>query len=683
MLSTPVNQLAGIGPAAEKSLAKIGIHTLLDLVLHLPLRYEDRTQLTDITQCHLGQWAQFEGTVSRTYVLPTRRPIHVIELQIDQHSLALKFLNYQQWTHTLPQVGKAIRVYGQLKQDMHQQWEMLHPQITRLDRHHETHLPTHLTAVYPSIGAIKQHQWRRAIADALARLQQQPIEALLPNQPLTFLQALNQIHLAQPGDAMALMSGTHPAVQHLALEELTAYQLLARHTRQAQVHHHAPALITRTPQIETLLKQLPFTPTADQQTAWQQIQHDLQQPHPMHRLLQGDVGSGKTLLAALAAAHTAAAGYQCALMAPTEILAEQLYQSLAAWLTPLGISCQRLSARSKAAEKRQTLLAIADGHIQVIIGTHTLFQTQVHYHRLGLVIVDEQHRFGVEQRLALKHKGQHGTHTTPHLLLMTATPIPRTLTMSLYGDLSLSTLYERPPGRQPIDTHVMPDNRREALADRLANQCQQGAQAYWVCPFVHESDSIEAHNATQTASWLKARHPALRVALIHGQMNNDDKDNTMRAFQAGHIDVLVATTVIEVGVNVPNASLIIIDNSERYGLAQLHQLRGRVGRGTLKSHCVLLYHAPLSNHAHARLNAIRHTQDGFALAELDLQLRGPGELLGTRQTGLSRWRIADLVRDAHLHARAQALAQQIEQQATAREALIQRWFNQQLSLTTV
>jgi ATP-dependent DNA helicase RecG len=678
VLSTPINQLAGIGPAAEASLHKAGIFTLWDLALHLPLRYEDRTQLTSAQDCQIGKLIQVEGMITRSQEVPARRPIHVLTLQSQGNSIQLKFLNYQKWSHTLPKVGQSIRVFGQLKSDLHGNWELLHPNMIRLDGHKPSPLPDRLTAIYPSVGGLKQALIKRAISDALQRLATQPPSELLPESDMSLLCALTQVHLAQPGDALALMNGQHPAIQRLALEELTAQQLLARQARHAFAQSRAPALLPNLALTEKLIEHLPFQLTQGQASIWASISEDLQQAHPMHRLLQGDVGSGKTVLAALAATQCASAGYQTSIMAPTEILAEQLYTSLNEWLSPLGVSCALLTSSAKAAEKRKRLLDINDGCLQVVIGTHALFQEQVNYKNLGLVIVDEQHRFGVEQRLALKNKGSNHQQM-PHLLLMTATPIPRTLAMSLYGDLSVSNLTERPAGRQAIETVVIPEVRRDQVAERLALACQQGTQAYWVSPFVQESESIEAHNVHDTAQWLKGRFPALRVGLIHGQLSSSEKDKQMQAFKAGYLDVLVATTVIEVGVNVPNASLIMIDNSERYGLAQLHQLRGRVGRGSLKSSCVLLYRPPLSEQGQARLEAIRNSQDGFALAELDLQLRGPGEVLGTRQTGLSEWRIADLLRDAKLHQPALAQAILIEQDYPERIAsLIERWLSHRL-----
>ncbi len=680
MPHTPINQLTGIGPAAEDALHKTGIFTIWDLLLHLPLRYEDRTQLTPSHLLQVGHLIQVEGTISRCQELPSRRPVHLLTLQGDGFSIALRFLNYAKWAHILPKVGTRIRVFGQLTRDMSGELTLLHPNIVRLDGRSPAPLPDRLTAVYPSIGTLKQGLLRKAISDGLSRLNAHPPAEYLPQDAirLTLVQALTAIHLAKTGDAIALTSGTHPARQRLALEELTAHQLLAITARTAFASSRAPALQATDHASKQLIATLPFTLTQGQQRIWQEIKADLAQAHPMHRLLQGDVGSGKTVLAALAAVHAASSGVQSTIMAPTEILAEQLHATLSSWLEPLDIHCQRLTASSKASEKRKALVGISDGSIRVIIGTHALFQEQVQYKNLGLVIVDEQHRFGVEQRLALKNKGQQD-NLIPHLLLMTATPIPRTLAMSFYGDLSISSLTERPPGRQSIDTVVIPDARREQVADRLAAACQKGTQAYWVCPFIIESETIDAHNVSDSERWLKGRYPALRVGLVHGQLSSKEKDKQMKLFKAGMLDLLVATTVIEVGVNVPNATLMVIDNSERYGLAQLHQLRGRVGRGAGKSSCVLLYRHPLSEVGQARLEAIRNSQDGFALAEQDLQLRGPGEVLGTRQTGLSEWRIADLLRDTNLHQPARDLAQQIYQHQTETvQPLINRWLGNRL-----
>lgn len=681
-LTLPVNQLTGIGPAAASQLEKAGIHNLWDLLLTLPIRYEDRTRLSSAADLIPGQPIQLEGSVSHISQLPGRRPQYLVHLNTPVGNLTLRFLNYTKWAHTLPQAGSHIRVFGHLRIDLHGQRELLHPAITRLDGKRPIPLPAHLTAIYPSLGnSIKQGYLRRAIADGLQRLTQTPAPELIPVQSLTLTQALHQLHQPSPSDATALLNGQHPALQRLALEELTARQLLAFDARAQFQHSNAHPLTARHNLYQQLINTLPFQLTSGQQQAWQAIQHDLTQPTPMHRLLQGDVGSGKTVLAALSALQAADAGYQSAIMAPTELLAEQLFQTLRQWLTPLGISCVRHTGSAPAASRRHTLHQIASGQVQVIIGTHALFQDEVTFHDLGLVIVDEQHRFGVEQRLALKAKGQQDKRL-PHLLLMTATPIPRTLAMTLYGDLDVSSLTERPPGRQPINTLVMPESKRTQLADRLVQACQQGQQAYWVCPFVSESDTIEAHNVEDTYRWFTSRYPGLRIGLVHGQLPAKDKESRMQAFALGTLDLLIATTVIEVGVNVPNATLMVIDNSERYGLAQLHQLRGRVGRGNQASSCILLYRPPLSDNARSRLHAIRDSQDGFWLAEQDLALRGPGEVLGTRQTGEGQWRIADLLRDTALIPQARQLAEQIYQKHPQQaQQLLSRWLENRLHYT--
>lgn len=675
-INTPINQLTGVGPTAERALHKAGIFTLWDLLLHLPLRYENRTQLTPYHQLDAGQLIQVEGSITRIQEIVARRPVHLLTLQGDGFRILLRFLNYTKWAHILPKVGTSVRVFGQLTHDTHHELTLLHPVITRLNAHRHPPLPEYLTAVYPSIGTIKQGVLRNAIHDGLTRLKQSALFEVDEAYPLW--KTLSHIHNAHPHDAEALTNGTHPAIQRLALEELTAHQLFSMKARAILEQSHALALIPTETHCSKLIQTLPFTLTQGQQQVWQDIQQDLTQTRPMHRLLQGDVGSGKTVIAALAATHAASCGVQTSVMAPTEILAEQLHQTLSTWLAPLGITCQCLTARTKAAEKRQALVGIGDGSIHVIVGTHALFQESVHYAHLGLVIVDEQHRFGVEQRLALKNKGSQDKRI-PHLLLMTATPIPRTLAMGFYGDLTMSNLTERPPGRHPIETVIIPEARREQVAERLVSACQRGAQAYWVSPFIIESEAIDAHNVTQTAQWLTGRYPALRIGVIHGQLSSQDKEKQMHAFKQGMLDLLIATTVIEVGVNVPNATLMIIDNSERYGLAQLHQLRGRVGRGQTQSHCVLLYKSPLSETGRTRLEAIRNSQDGFELAEKDLILRGPGETLGTRQTGIGAWRVADLLRDAPLYQPARDLAKQIAQHHPLHiQTLIDRWLSDRL-----
>ncbi len=687
MFNTPVGQLAGIGDTGVAVLEKQGIVSLWDLLLHLPIRYEDRTQLTADADCLIGHYIQREGVVSRSQLLPARKPIHALTLQSGDLDFQLIFLNYDKWAHTLPTVGQKVRIFGQLKRNLQGDFELLHPSMQRLIAGKTIPLPSQLTPIYSAIGSLKQASLRKAINDGLTRLNAQPAgnsavgdvftPFALEHNPLSLTQALFAIHHAQVGSADSLLAGTHPAVQRLALEELTAHQLLALSTRTKQADQHAPALTSST-KIADFLAQLPFELTAGQKSIWQEIQQDLQKDRPMHRLLQGDVGSGKTVLAGLSAVQTIDSDHQVAIMAPTEILAEQLYTTLSPWMTALGFSIRLLTGSSKTSDKRQTLLELMTGKLNLVVGTHALFQDEVRYAKLGLVIVDEQHRFGVEQRLALKQKGQ-ADRLIPHLLHMSATPIPRSLAMAFYGDLSISSLTERPPGRQTIDTLLIPETKREHLAERVMLACRKGAQAYWVCPFIEASEAIDAHNVKDTEYWLRTRYPDVRIGLVHGQLTSKDKDRQMQAFKTGMLDLLIATTVIEVGVNVPKATLMVIDNAERFGLAQLHQLRGRVGRGEGKSYCSLIFHSPLSETGQARLQAIRDSQDGFALAEQDLLLRGPGEVLGTRQTGLSEWRVADLLRDTPLHEPARQLAMQIHQQHPQEaQRLTQRWLAHRL-----
>lgn len=683
MLHTPVGQLVGIGETGVAVLEKQGIVSLWDLLLHLPIRYEDRTQLTNDADCLIGHYIQREGVVSRSQILPARKPIHALTLQSGDLDFQLIFLNYDQWAHTLPAVGNRVRIYGQLKRNLQGAFELLHPSMQRLTAGKPLPLPSKLTPIYSAIGNIKQASLRKAINDGLTRLDNNPTadvfnQFAFAQNHFSLIQALFAIHHAEVGSADSLLAGTHPAIQRLALEELTAHQLLALETRTKQADQQAPALIASSEQMTHFLAQLPFQLTAGQKNVWQEIQQDLQSSQPMHRLLQGDVGSGKTVLAGLSAVQAMDSGYQVAIMAPTEILAEQLYTTLSPWMTVLGFSIRLLTGSSKAGDKRQTLLELMTGKLNLVVGTHALFQEEVRYAKLGLVIVDEQHRFGVEQRLALKQKGQ-ADQLMPHLLHMTATPIPRSLAMAFYGDLDISSLTERPPGRQAIDTLLIPEAKREYLAERVMLACRKGAQAYWVCPFIEASEAIDAQNVKDTEYWLRTRYPDVRIGLVHGQLTSKDKDRQMQAFKAGKLDLLIATTVIEVGVNVPNATLMVIDNAERFGLAQLHQLRGRVGRGEGKSYCSLIFRPPLSETGQARLSAIRDSQDGFALAEQDLLLRGPGEVLGTRQTGLSEWRVADLLRDTPLHEPARQLAMQIRQHSPQQaQVLTSRWLAHRL-----
>ncbi|WP_294949923.1 ATP-dependent DNA helicase RecG, partial [Sulfurivirga sp.] len=577
--------------------------------------------------------------------------------------------------------GKSVRAYGEVRPGP-SGLEMVHPQYRLFDGGRRPPLDETLTPVYPSTEGVGQTTWRKLTDQALSLLQQYPLPELLPPALLADIQlpalndALRTVHRPQPDDDLdALMEQRHPAQQRLIIEELIAHQLGLAQLRAQKRALKAPPL-PPSQLVNALLASLPFTLTEAQQRVLAEVQADLQRNHPMQRLVQGDVGSGKTIIAALAALQAADAGFQAAVMAPTEILAEQHRNHFMEWLAPLDVSVAWLNGRLKAAERREQLERITSGEAQVVIGTHALFQQEVSFHKLGLAIIDEQHRFGVHQRLALHRKGlEAGLH--PHQLIMTATPIPRTLAMAAYGDLDVSIIDQLPPGRKPVKTAVMSMAKRNEVMAHLAQRCREGVQAYWVCPLIEESEALDAQAAEATAALFRERFADLRVGLVHGRMKPAEKDAIMQRFKAGDLDVLVATTVIEVGVNVPNASLMIIENAERLGLAQLHQLRGRVGRGAKQSHCVLLYQPPLSESARRRLQVMRETTDGFAIAEEDLKIRGPGEVLGTRQTGGLQFRLAQLPRDEPLlpiaRQWAHTILQDYPEQATA---LRQRWLGQ-------
>ena len=564
---------------------------------------------------------------------------------------------------------------------------MYHPEYQLLNQAQPPALAETLTPIYPATEGVTQQRIRDLCGQALKLLEQHSIEDWLPaelansHSNYSLVDALHLLHNPPPGTAINLLAeGEHPAQQRLASEELIAHHLSLLRLRQKIQHQAAPALLPDQAAADRFLAQLPFTLTGAQQRVASDISADISQPIPMLRLIQGDVGSGKTVVAALGAVQAVANGMQAALMAPTEILAEQHRVNFEAWLAPLGIRIAWLTGKLKGKAREVQLAAIADGSAQIVIGTHALFQEAVEFHNLGLTIIDEQHRFGVHQRLALRKKGavidaeldEEGS--TPHQLIMTATPIPRTLAMSAYADLDCSVIDELPPGRKPIETVVLNELRRNDVIERVRASCQDGRQAYWVCTLIEESDVLEAQAAEATAQELQLLLSELSVGLIHGRLKPKEKVQIMQAFKAGEINLLVATTVIEVGVDVPNASLMIIENSERLGLSQLHQLRGRVGRGSQSSHCVLLYSAPLSGNGAARLKIMRETNDGFKIAEKDLEIRGPGEVLGTRQTGDMQFRIADLQRDAHLLPEVKRMAIKLLQEYAGNvDPLIGRW----------
>lgn len=646
-----VDTLHGVGPRLTARLAALGIHSVADVLFHLPLRYQDRTRRSAIAALRPGIEALIEGRVLDVHVEYGRRRSLVCLLEDASGTVTLRFYHFSAAQQRSLQAAQRLSCFGEVRPGR-SGIEIYHPEYHIPGTAEDCAAEAHLTPIYPSSEGLHQSSWRSLTSQALKLLDDGGLAELLPAElhapsaPLAT--ALRYLH-RPPADAPIeqLMSGTHPYQRRLAAEELLAHQLGLLLIRQRARAHQAPVLQDRAQLGQQLLGRLAFTPTQAQLRVSEEIRVDLASGRPMLRLVQGDVGSGKTLVAALAALIAIGAGWQVAIMAPTELLAEQHLRSFSSWLEPLGLHCTLLAGRMTTRQRRSAIEAIADGSIQLALGTHALFQEQLRFQRLGLVIIDEQHRFGVHQRLALRDKGTH-EGSAPHQLVMTATPIPRTLAMTAYADLDCSVIDELPPGRSPVSTAVLANTRRAEIIERVRAACAAGRQAYWVCTLIEESETLQAQAAEAIAAELGAQLAQLRIGLVHGRVATRERLATMDAFKRGELDLLVATTVIEVGVDVPRASLMIIENAERLGLAQLHQLRGRIGRGSEASHCVLLYQPPLSSTARARLEAIRDTVDGFQLAERDLALRGPGELLGVRQTGLMALRFADLGRDAEL-----------------------------------
>ncbi len=673
-----IAEVKGVGAKTAELLAKLGIVSVQDLLFHLPLRYEDRTRICAIKDLWPAQQVSVQGEVVSSDITFGKRRSWVVVLQDGSGSITLRFFHFSAAQKNAVTPGVRLRCFGEVKRGM-RGVEMLHPEYKVVKDQGPLEVAETLTPVYPTTEGLKQASWRNLTDQALIELRRcHPEEFLapvLPPQAWSLTQALSYLHRPPPDASLQLLeAGQHPAQQRLIFEELVAQQLSMLQLRSQCRSQQALAFAADTKITPAFLATLAFHPTAAQQRVVADILHDLGKNEPMLRLAQGDVGSGKTLVAALAALPVIAAGAQVALMAPTELLAEQHAGTFRRWFEPLGIQVAWLGGKTKGKARDAELAAMANGTAQLVIGTHALFQQQVQFARLALVIIDEQHRFGVHQRLELREKGsQSGLY--PHQLVMTATPIPRTLAMTAYADLDTSVIDELPPGRTPVTTVVLPDSRRAEVVSRVEQVVkQQGRQAYWVCTLIDESDVLQCQAAENTAAELAAALPDLRIGLVHGRLKSSEKQAVMQAFAAGDIHLLVATTVIEVGVDVPNASLMIIENPERLGLAQLHQLRGRVGRGSVASHCLLLYHAPLSGTAQARLAVLRESNDGFVIAQRDLEIRGPGELLGTRQTGLASYRIADLSRDALLIPAAQQAAQRLWQlDKTAAEGLIRRW----------
>lgn len=676
--AVPLSALTGVGASQSSKLAKIGLHTVQDLLLHLPLRYEDRTQLYPIGELLPGIYATVEGEVLNSNITFGGRRMMTCQISDGTGILTMRFFNFNAAMKNSLATGRRVLAYGEAKRGKYGA-EMIHPEYRIQGDQSAPALQETLTPVYPTTEGIKQATLRKLTDQALELLETCAIAELLPPElaqgMMSLPEALRTLHRPPPTmELVELESGKHPAQHRLILEELLAHNLSMLALRAGAQRYHAQPLTANDSLKQQLLAALPFSPTGAQQRVVAEIEHDMGLDFPMMRLVQGDVGSGKTLVAALAALRAIANGKQVALMAPTELLAEQHASNFSAWFEPLGIQVGWLAGKQKGKARIAQQDAIASGQVQMVVGTHAIFQEHVQFNGLALVIIDEQHRFGVHQRLALWEKGQQqGCH--PHQLIMTATPIPRTLAMTAYADLDTSVIDELPPGRTPVTTVAIADTRRADIIERVRNACiNEGRQAYWVCTLIEESDLLEAQAAEATWEELKIALPELQVGLVHGRMKPQEKQSIMKAFKQGELHLLVATTVIEVGVDVPNASLMIIENPERLGLAQLHQLRGRVGRGAVASHCVLLYKSPLSKTAQLRLQVLRDSNDGFVIAQKDLEIRGPGELLGTRQTGNAEFKVADLLRDQALIPEVQRIARHIHdrypQQAAA---LIERW----------
>ncbi|MDD1629723.1 MAG: ATP-dependent DNA helicase RecG [Methylococcaceae bacterium] len=682
-LNQSVGKLTGIGAQTVNRLEKLGIRVIQDLIFHLPLRYEDRTRIYPIGSLMAGMTALICGRVEFIDILPRGRKSLICRISDGTGFISLKFFHFSANQHNILKPGTLISCFAEVRYGF-AGLEMVHPdyQVIANPEAHVTE--TRLTPVYPLTEGLSQTTLRKAVKHALSLCNNEPQllvdwipEAILKKYHYPSLaEAVQTLHAPDESVSIeALQNGSVPALKRLAFEELLAHHLSLRLTRNKTKAWLAPVFADSSDKTitEQFLGSLPFKLTGAQQRVITEIEDDCRLEHPMMRLVQGDVGSGKTIVSAYAALLALTAGYQVAVMAPTELLAEQHKRNFSAWFAGFQTKVVYLTGQLKGNARKEVLQGLADGSAGIIIGTHALFQEGVNFHRLGLIIIDEQHRFGVHQRMALREKGQQG-ETRPHQLVMTATPIPRTLAMLQYSDLDISIIDELPPGRKPIVTSVIPSERRAEVIDRINNWVSRKRQVYWVCTLIEESEVLQCEAAEKTAELLTEALPNVRVALIHGRMKSTDKDAVMQAFKNHQIDLLVATTVIEVGVDVPNAGLMIIENPERLGLSQLHQLRGRVGRGEGDSYCVLMYQAPLSDTARQRLGILRDSNDGFIIAEKDLELRGPGEVMGTRQTGAVHFKIADLARDADLLDNIQQTGEQIfTESPDAIQPLCDRW----------
>ncbi|MCP4300718.1 MAG: ATP-dependent DNA helicase RecG [Gammaproteobacteria bacterium] len=671
--------LRGVGPALAKKLENLSLYRVEDLLFLLPLRYEDRTQLVKIGALVVGARCLVTGEVLLSETVFRGRRNLLVRINDGSGQLTLRFFHFSRQQQAQFHPGVSVSCFGEVRRGA-SGFEMIHPEYRILRENQNAATNDSLTPIYPATEGVQQGRLRNLTDQALRSMQEVPPVELLPAKVTTKLgmpslaEAIRYLHRPPPdADVQQMLQGRHPCQQRLAFEELLAHYLSLRSLRALAETEDAPALTGGESEVGRFISDLPFELTGAQKRVIDEILFDLSKPHPMMRLIQGDVGSGKTVVAAIACLKAIACGVQAAIMAPTEILAEQHWRNFSEWFRPRGIEPAWLSGSQRAAARRESLQSIADGRAQLVVGTHALFQEGVAFKQLALVVIDEQHRFGVHQRMALRDKGV-STEGHPHQLVMTATPIPRTLAMAAYADLDTSVIDELPPGRRPVSTIAVPDTRRGEIVERVRSACASGQQAYWVCPLIEESDVLDYQAAEASYQMLTEALPDLRVGLVHGRMRPAEKERGMQAFKEGLIQLLVATTVIEVGVDVQNASLMIIENAERMGLSQLHQLRGRVGRGASQSHCVLLYKPPLGRIAKQRLAVLRGTNDGFVVAQRDLELRGPGELLGTRQTGLPDYRIANLVRDADLMPQVQITAETIRKSSEATAtAIVRRW----------
>ena len=678
--AVPLTTLSGVGAAVAEKLSRLGIYNLQDLLFHLPSRYEDRTRITPISDLRPDQYATIEGVVQTNEVQFGRRPILTVSLSDGSSKIALRFFNFNAGMRNGLQIGARVKAFGEVKRGRFMA-EIHHPEYQIIRDNAPLLLEENLTPIYPTTEGLKQLSLRKLTDQALILLDNIHVAEILPEacNPHSFSlkEALRFLHRPPPDISLeTLVRGQHPAQQRLIFEELLAHNLAMHKVRLKTREFLAYSLPPQTEITQRFLNALPFRPTQAQLRVSADIERDLSKSYPMMRLVQGDVGSGKTLVAALAALTVIGNGKQVALMAPTEILAEQHADNFRRWFEPLGIQVGWLSGKVKGKTRRHELDNIKSGQVQMVVGTHALFQEEVEFTALALVIIDEQHRFGVHQRLLLREKGEKsGFH--PHQLIMTATPIPRTLAMTVYADLDTSIIDELPPGRTPVTTVAISETRRAEVIARVHNACvNEKRQVYWVCTLIDESEVLEAQAAEAMAEDLRKALPHLAIGLIHGRMKPTEKQTVMASFKAKELDVLVATTVIEVGVDVPNASLMIIENAERLGLSQLHQLRGRVGRGNTASYCVLMYKPPLGKISQKRLQVLRDSQDGFVISEKDLEIRGPGEVLGTKQTGMVQFKVADLMRDRKMIPTVQYYAGQLmEAYPHVADALIARWLH--------